>query len=382
MVGFKQKAAVTLSNPIKIVTVVGARPQFIKAAPVSLALKAAGIQEILVDTGQHYDDTMRRIFFEQLDLNTPQYQLAIGSGSHGYQTGEGLVRLEPIYEQEKPDAVLVYGDTNATLSGALAAAKMHIPVAHVEAGLRSFNRRMPEEVNRVMVDHLAQWLFAPTQTAVEQLAKEGIQRNVHFVGDVMLDATLMYRELARKTHPDYLSGLSVQPKDYYLLTLHRAETTASPSAIREILSVLDAQEKPVLFPMHPRVRPLVQGLGPFRNIRLLEPFGYFEMLLAEESALAIITDSGGVQKEAAFLEVPCITLREETEWLETVQAGWNTLVGLSSVRLKEALTHLKPSSTDISACYGNGLARQRIADILCQELLGSSSPRPELASSI
>lgn len=355
----------------KILTIVGARPQFVKAAPVSLALKQAGIAEVLVNTGQHYDANMCDIFFEQLDLLPPQYHLGIGSGSHGYQTGEGLVRLEPILEQEKPDAVLVYGDTNATLAGALTASKFHYPLAHIEAGLRSYNRRMPEEVNRVVTDHLSRWLFAPTQAAVGNLAKEGLEKNVYWSGDVMLDAALLYRKLARQQYPNLLEKLELQSGAYYLLTMHRAETTANPEKAYALLKALDAMGVPVLFPVHPRIRSQVDSWAPFRHIRCVEPVSYFEMLLLEESAQLIVTDSGGVQKEAAFFEVPCVTLREDTEWEETLTSGWNQLVGLSVEKMEAAIRGAQKPERSILEFYGNGNARQQIAAVLREELMAT-----------
>jgi UDP-GlcNAc3NAcA epimerase len=352
-----------------IATIVGARPQLIKSAPVSLALKAAGLHEILIHTGQHYDALMSDIFFEELSLKAPDHHLGIGSGSHGYQTGEALKRIEEILLKEQPDAVLVYGDTNATLSGALAAAKLHIPIAHVEAGLRSFNRRMPEEINRVLTDHVSTWLFAPTEDAVRHLATEGITRGVHPVGDVMLDAVRLFSDKADASA--FLDGHGLTSKGYLLLTMHRAETSEQPEQMATILQVLDRQELPVLFPVHPRVRPMVEAMGPFRHIRCVPPLGYLEMLCAEKEARLIVTDSGGVQKEAAFLEVPCITLREETEWMETVSAGWNILAGLDADKLTEALGRSR-NPMPIHHLYGDGMAREKIAGILQNALHGAS----------
>ncbi|WP_303673635.1 non-hydrolyzing UDP-N-acetylglucosamine 2-epimerase [Vampirovibrio chlorellavorus] len=351
----------------KILTVIGARPQFIKAAPVSLALQEVGLEEVLVHTGQHYDANMSAIFFEQLGLKPPNYHLGIGSGSHGYQTGEALIQLEPILETVAPDVVLVYGDTNATLAGALAAAKLHIPVAHVEAGLRSFNRRMPEEINRVMTDHLAQWLFAPTQTAVNNLANEGIRQGVYLSGDVMMDAIALYLEVARAQFPTLLESLGVKAQSYILLTMHRAETTARPEQALAVLQSLDTLNMDIVFPVHPRLRPLLKSTE-FRHIHCIDPLSYFEMLLMEESAYCVVTDSGGVQKEAAFFGVPCVTLRPETEWVETVEAGWNQLVDLFPDRMLAAIQSLQTPETSMAQYYGKGTARHLIAQSLKQAL--------------
>ncbi len=357
-----------MTRPIrKILTVVGARPQFIKSAPVSLAIRQAGLQEVMVHTGQHYDANMSEVFFEQLKLMRPQYPLEIGSGSHAYQTGEGLKQLEGIIRQEAPDAVLVYGDTNATIAGALAAVKIHVPVAHIEAGLRSFNRRMPEEVNRVVTDHVSSWLFAPTDLAVANLRNEGITQGVFKVGDVMLDAAELFLSQAESMGSGLFDRHQLQPRDYILLTLHRAETTDTPEQVHRVLRALDRQGMPVLFPTHPRVRPLVQSLAGLRNIRFVEPLSYLEMLQAEKHAQAIVTDSGGVQKEAAFFSIPCITLREQTEWVETVESGWNRLVGLCEDKLVEALGSLQTPSQSIVHLYGDRQASRAIVDVLASQ---------------
>lgn len=354
---------------MKIATVLGARPQFIKAAPVSAALKEAGLQEILIHTGQHYDANMSDIFFQELGLDAPKHCLQVGSGSRIHQVAEGLKRIEPILADEKPDIVLVYGDTHATFLGAFAAAALNIPIAHVEAGLRSFNRAMPEETNRILTDHLAQWCFVPTQAAAENLTREGLADKTVLVGDVMLDALLRYQQRALDTRMDLLAQWGVRPGEYYLLTMHRAETTAHPEKVQALLKALDGQGIPVLFPVHPRTRPLVEAYGPYKTIRCVEPLGYLEMLMAESQAARIITDSGGVQKEAAMLGVPCITLRDETEWEETLSMGLNTLAGLSVERLMAALNHRSPSSTTVEAIqglYGSGQASHNIAERLAE----------------
>jgi UDP-N-acetylglucosamine 2-epimerase len=312
---------------VKIVTVAGARPQFVKASPLSRELRQhRQHQEILVHTGQHYDAAMSAIFFQELDLPEPDYYLGVGSGSHGAQTGAMLAAVEEVLLQERPDAVLVYGDTNSTLAGALAAAKLHIPVAHVEAGLRSFNRAMPEEINRVMTDHLATWLFAPAESAKQQLAREGVESGVLVVGDIMLDAVLMHQERAAELSP-YPEIAGVAPGQYVLATIHRAESTDDPVRLASILAGLDRLDFPVIMPLHPRTKKQFDALGivPGRNVHLRKPVGFLDMLQLERLASCIVTDSGGVQKEAYYLGVPCVTVRGETEWVETVAAGWNRL---------------------------------------------------------
>ncbi len=350
----------------KIVTVIGTRPQFIKSAPVSKALQAAGLTEILVETGQHYDDTLRAIFFQDLHLTLPHYNLAVGSGSHAYQTGEGMMRLEPILLAEQPDLVLVYGDTSATLVGALTAAKLGIPVAHIEAGLRSFNRQMPEEINRVMVDHLSSWLFTPTTIASDNLRQEGIKQGLYQVGDVMLDAVLQYEQLAQSALQDWLFEHNLEAGKYYLLTLHRAETAHQKAAVQSVLDFLDQQDRPVLFPVHPRMSWVLSQSKQYKNIRCCSPLGYVDMLCAVLGASTVLTDSGGLQKEAAILERPCVTLRTETEWIETIESGWNQLVGLSVSALEAALKSVATPAHSLRSCYGDGQASHRIAQVLAE----------------
>lgn len=335
-----------------LVTVVGARPQFIKLAPLSRALRADGIDEVIVHTGQHYDHGMSAVFFEELSIAEPDYNLAAGSGNHGAQTGEMLRKIEDVLITEEPDWVMVYGDTNSTLAGALAAVKLHIPVAHVEAGLRSFNRRMPEEINRVLTDHVSSLMFCPTETAVNNLANEGITQRVHLVGDVMLDALMQARERA-KDRSIILSHLGVTDRQYILATVHRPENTDDPQRLRSIITALTqlAETEPVIFPAHPRTRSALEALGyqidtqvgshsaaavdyprahqctdtPSTGIRFIAPLGYLDMVRLSDSARVILTDSGGLQKEAFWLGTPCVTLRNETEWVETVQSGGNRL---------------------------------------------------------
>jgi UDP-N-acetylglucosamine 2-epimerase len=326
---------------MQIVTVIGARPQFIKAWPLSRALRAQGIREYIVHTGQHYDYQMSEVFFQELDIPRPDCNLEVGSGSHGRQTGLMLERIEQVLLEQKPQWVLVYGDTNSTIAAALAAAKLHIPVAHVEAGLRSFNRRMPEEINRVVTDHLSELLLCPTPTSVRNLATEGVTRGVHLVGDVMHDA-LLDAASHPTAAPGTLERLGVAPKSYVAATIHRAENTDNPANLRGILKALGDLEMPAIVPIHPRTRHILEQRMPEdyqaaqQRIRFLEPLGYIDMVRLVQGARAVFTDSGGLQKEAFWLGVPCVTLREETEWVETVSAGANHLAGTSPARIASA----------------------------------------------
>ncbi len=357
---------------MKLLTVVGARPQFIKASVVSRAL-APVCEEVLVHTGQHYDRNMSAVFFEELGIPKPAYNLGVGSGTHGRQTGEMLMKIEDVLFDEKPDIVLVYGDTNSTLAGALAASKLHIPVAHVEAGLRSYNMRMPEEQNRVLTDHISSWLFCPTKTAAANLRKENVTRGVDICGDVMLDAVQHFLKLA-EGNPEKTAiygQLGIKPKQYRLATLHRAETT--DGGLDAIVRIFDAFEKlpqPVVIPIHPRTRPLAQqaiAKKGYRNIRLIAPVGYLEMLLLTHGACQVLTDSGGLQKEAWFMEVPCVTLRRETEWVETLAGGWNVLSGLGTDEIYAKAMHTVPDpAARLEAPFGGGHASERIATMLSQ----------------
>ena len=354
---------------MKIVSVVGARPQFIKAAVVSRVLRGQH-QERLLHTGQHYDYEMSEVFFRELDLPRPDINLGVGSASHARQTGEMLIGIEQVLLREKPDGVLIYGDTNSTLAGALAAAKLNLPVAHVEAGLRSFNRAMPEEINRVVADRLSDLLFCPTRTAVENLAREGITAGVHLVGDVMYDLLLQSLPLAERTST-ILEALGLQGDTYLLATIHRAGNTDNRENLAGILAGLGATGETVVLPLHPRTRHALAGWGlaPAANVRPIEPVGYLDMLVLERNARLILTDSGGVQKEAYWLGVPCLTLREETEWVETVEVGWNVLVGTSAERIVQAVRDFHPQG-ERSALFGDGRAGELIARIL-EDALGS-----------
>ncbi|MFD0680814.1 MULTISPECIES: non-hydrolyzing UDP-N-acetylglucosamine 2-epimerase [unclassified Paenibacillus] len=324
----------------KIVTIVGARPQFIKVSPVSQVLRES-YKEILVNTGQHYDYKMAGVFFDELGIPKPDYDLGIGSGSHGQQTGEMLKKIEEVLLEQRPDGVLVYGDTNSTLAGALAASKMHIPLFHIEAGLRSFNKKMPEEVNRVLTDHISDMLFSPTETAVNNLKAENISDHVYLVGDVMYDAVVNHSTLAEEKYA--VSQFGVNEKGYYLATIHRAENTDDPLRLSAIIKSFLQLEEDVIIPIHPRTEKYINELGLFKqineskHIKLIQPVSYLEMLILEKYAKGIITDSGGVQKEAYFAKVPCYTIRDQTEWVETIHCGWNRLVDPIKMDLSEIL---------------------------------------------
>ena len=353
---------------MKIYTIVGARPQFIKAAPVSKALRQAGHEEFLIHTGQHYDYGMSQVFFDELQLPQPDVNLGIGSSSHGKQTGQMLIGIEEILLGAKPDWVLVYGDTNSTLAGALAAAKLHIPLAHVEAGLRSFNREMPEEYNRILADQCAELLFCPTQTAVKNLRNEGITKGVHLVGDVMYDAIVQFGEFARQ-RSSILKDMALQSKGYVLATVHRPSNSDNAENLRNILQAFSDIDEPVIFPVHPRTRRNIEELGLIgmqssnQKLHLVEPVGYLDMLVLEQNARVIVTDSGGVQKEAYFFAVPCLTLRTETEWVETVEAGWNVLTGTDRNRIVDNIRRMSPSKPP-AQIFGDGRAAYHIVNHL------------------
>lgn len=355
---------------MKVTTVVGARPQFIKSGPVSRAFDSAGIEETLIHTGQHYDLNMSDVFFDTLGLRPPAHHMSIGGGTHGDMTGKMLGAIEAHLLAESTDALLVYGDTNSTLAGALAASKLHIPVIHIEAGLRSFNRLMPEEVNRVLTDHISTLLFCPTPVAVANLASEGITQGVYQTGDVMMDSVLHGREKLADRDLDTLPAL---PEAYFLATVHRQENVDTSSRLAAVLAAFANAPHPVVLPIHPRTRTMLtnRGMDPFalQNVITLEPVGYLEMLKLQAGATALLTDSGGVQKEAYILGVPCITLRDETEWVETVETGWNKLVGADQHEIALAM-EAPERSLPHPDLYGDGHAAEHIVREIAAHLGG------------
>jgi UDP-GlcNAc3NAcA epimerase len=380
-------------RPLRVLTVVGARPQFIKAAMVSKAIAThnaespdSQIIEEIIHTGQHYDENMSDVFFREMKIPEPAVRLACGGKSHGAMTGQMLEAIEKEIVCRKPDWVLVYGDTNSTLAGALAAAKLHVPVAHVEAGLRSYNKNMPEEINRVLTDHVSTLLFCPTQTAVDNLGRESITDGVHLVGDVMYDATLFFAKIAEKTST-ILCTLDLRPKSYYLATIHRQENTDDPSRLTAIFEAFDelaTEQRPVVVPLHPRTRlhllrnslaSTVDGTGETgpaeprlrmknEHVHLIPSVSFLDMVTLEKNARVILTDSGGVQKEAYWHKVPCVTLRDETEWVETVEAGWNAVVGVDVARIVSIVRAVGDShiSAEHPSRFGEGSA----ADLMCR----------------
>ena len=353
---------------MRLLSVIGARPQFVKASPLSLELRKLHT-EVLLHTGQHYDPDLSQVFFDELGLPPPDYHLGIGSGPHGKQTGLMLAAIEELLLRERPQAVVVTGDTNSTLAGALAAAKLGVPVAHVEAGLRSFNHAMPEELNRIIADHLSTWLFAPAQSSREHLAREGVTGGVHVVGDVMADAIRMHGERARM-RSTAIPRLGLEEGRYYLATVHRAENTDDEKRLRAIFDGFARLDRPVVLPLHPRTRRRLEELSlrPSSLIRLAEPQGYLDMLRLLEGAACLLTDSGGMQKEAYYLARPCVTLRDETEWTETVDVGWNAVAGADSERIVASVrSMIATPRTQHPQLYGDGHAARRIAAILAGE---------------
>ena len=360
---------------LKIVTIVGARPQFIKAAAVSRVIRdefPESVTEVLVHTGQHFDENMSKVFFDELDIPEPKYNLEISGGQHGAMTGRMLESVEKVLLDEKPDWVLIYGDTNSTLAGALAAVKLHVPVAHVEAGLRSFNMRMPEEVNRIVSDRIATLLFCPTETAVKNLEAEGVTKGVINVGDVMFDVALHYKQRARQ-QSRVLEQIGLKGKAFVLATCHRAENTDDPQRLAQIVDALGtvAKRLPVVFPIHPRTRKLIaeQGLAEkLGEVCITDPIPFLDMVALEQAASLILTDSGGVQKEAYFYGVPCVTMRDETEWVETVELGWNVLVGASTAGIVSAVDRAlaRGGASNSASPYGSGDSAQRIVKTLVE----------------
>ncbi|KXJ57068.1 MAG: UDP-N-acetyl glucosamine 2-epimerase [Colwellia sp. Phe_37] len=348
----------------KVITIIGARPQFIKASVVSRKiLHREEVSEVLVHTGQHYDDNMSKVFFDELGISKPDYNLGVGGGSHGQNTGRMIEKIEELLLIEKPDWVLVYGDTDSTLAGALAAVKLHIPVVHIEAGLRSFNRRMPEEVNRVLTDHIATLLFAPTELALKNLLKEGVERSkIHLVGDVMYDAALYFYKKAEQKSK-ILETLKLSSKEYVLATIHRQENTDDKHRLSSIINGLSQSSVPVILPLHPRTKKQLNlfGINIGTPIKVVEPVGYLDMIMLEKNARAIATDSGGVQKEAYFYQVPCVTLREETEWVELVEQGVNLLVGYDENAIAKSIT-TSFSHRWMEGMYGDGEAAYKIVN--------------------
>jgi UDP-GlcNAc3NAcA epimerase len=357
------------TNNMKIVTIIGARPQFVKASVISKALRQAGHTQILVNTGQHYDDNMARIFFEEMGIPKPDYDLGVGSGTHASQTAGSLVGIEEILLSEKPDFIIVFGDTNATLAGALAAAKLHIKIAHIEAGLRSYNRDMPEEINRVVTDVLSDLLFVPTEVAADNLEREGITAGIHIVGDAMVDTLMTYTKIAEQKSR-VLDDLKLEKNEFLLMTIHRPSNADHDDRLLSILGQVSRLNLPVIFPVHPRSRPRVEKLisQTSGNIRIIDPIGYLDMMMLEKYAKLIITDSGGVQKEAYLHKTPCLTVRGETEWVETVRDGWNYVVGDQLDKIY-TLSNDFPKPQQWKPHYGDGQSADKIVRLLEENLV-------------
>lgn len=347
---------------MKIATIVGARPQFIKAATVSRVIQEkSGISEIIIHTGQHYDPNMSDIFFDELQIPLPDINLEVGSGTHGRQTGRMLESIEEILISERPDWVLVYGDTNSTVAGSLAASKLHIPIAHVEAGLRSFNRKMPEEINRITTDHISDCLFAPTQNAMDLLAKEGLSGRSVFSGDVMYDSILHYRKLA-EAKSNLHSIVNVETDKYYLATVHRQENTDKLQNLQDIFLAFSELDYPVVVPLHPRTYKYLEDITYRSNVKIISPVGYLDMITLLSNCHKVLTDSGGLQKEAYFLKKPCVTLRDETEWVETLEGNWNFIVGANRLQI---IDKISVSTFGVQKnAFGDGNAAEKIIDHL------------------
>lgn len=362
---------------MKVLTIVGARPQFIKSFAVSRSLRPEH-EEILVHTGQHYDEMLSDVFFRELSMEEPEYNLGIGSGSHGRQTGEMLIEIEQVLLDEEPDVVLVYGDTNSTLAGTIAASKLNIPLAHVEAGLRSGNDDMPEETNRILTDHASDILFAPSENARDQLSSEGIDKSVCVVGDVMYD-TLLWASQRATELSDILTELGIDEDTFVLSTVHRAENTDNRARLESIIEGLSQITEPVVLPAHPRTVDRLKGYGIHekvqRELQLIDPVGYLDFLRLLDGATAVATDSGGIQKEAFYLDTPCITLRDETEWTETVEAGWNVLVGADTDAIVSEIEQYQTPATKPQP-YGDGSASKQIVEVLESELSVETADSP------
>jgi UDP-GlcNAc3NAcA epimerase len=349
---------------MKILTIVGARPQFIKAATVSRIIRAnPAVHEILLHTGQHYDENMSDVFFRELNIPIPDYNLEVGSGSHAEQTGSMLKGIEKVLLKEKPDWTLVYGDTNSTLAGAITSTKLHIPVAHVEAGLRSFNRAMPEEINRIVTDSISDLLFAPTNTAIKNLANEGLAGITHFTGDVMYDSVLYYKEWIELDPEKYkTAGI---PEKYLLATIHRAENTDNPENLRNIFRAFSRLGQEIVLPIHPRTRKILRSAVTLpENVHIIDPVGYLQMMKLTMDATKVLTDSGGLQKEAYFLQKQCVTMRTETEWIETLHDDWNIITGSAPELIEKAAGSPHPTAP-LQQGFGNG----KSAEIILEKLL-------------
>lgn len=349
---------------MKIVSIIGVRPESIQCAPLLRELRNQH-WTVIVHTGQHYDYEMYRVFFDELEIPQPDYHLGVGSGTHAYQTGEMLRRIEGVLTKEKPDLVLVYGDTNSTLAGALSAAKLQIKVGHVEAGMRSFDKSMPEEINRVLTDHCSDYLFCPTQTAVDNLKRENITKGVFLTGDVMVDTLSHNKEIAERSR--ILGSLNLESKQYLVATIHRASNTDNRHNLENIVNALCELDEKIVFPLHPRTKKFLKGYGLYdrlgEKVKLTEPLGYIEFLKLLNHARKVLTDSGGIQKEAYILKVPCITLRDNTEWVETLEGGWNVLAGTDKKNILQSVSNSNPLE-DQPGIFGEGAAKM-IAEIIC-----------------
>lgn len=357
-----------MRKKIKILTIVGARPNFIKIRPLFQQFKKyKNINPILAHTGQHYDFDMSQIFFEQLEIPKPNYNLGIGSGSHSEQIAKTMLKIEKVILKEKPDIAIVVGDVNSTLAGALTAKKIGIPVAHIEAGLRSFDKEMPEEINRILTDHISDYLFCPTKNAVLNLKKEGITKGVYDTGDIMYDAFLKSARIARKRSKIF-KNLKIKPRNYLLLTIHRPSNTDKLENLKKIMETIAQSGETIIFPCHPRTRKQLKKVKiKFNNLKIIKPANYLDMINLEVNSKKIITDSGGIQKEAYWLKIPCITLRDNTEWIETVENKWNILVGNDELKIARALKNFNPISVP-KKYFGNGETAKKILKILLKKI--------------